>query len=134
MTYSEVREMYTFFDATEREKKEKELRRLLNAVNLILTWLIPWGISSFIISKSYFGINAKSALLSFVILALSFPFCQSSQKKEKMYSLFSLVFSYLIMVSTLLTPLFWSPFFLGLSISCVQPHFLCQKPSNHTHS
>ncbi len=106
MTYSETREMYTFFYAEHYERKEERNTRLLNAVKLLVCWLLPWSVTSAGIMSINSLFNAKGALLASVILALSFLFYMSSVKKEKSYFVFSVIFSFLVASASLFTVLF----------------------------
>lgn len=105
MTYSETREKYTFFYAEFRKRKGEKSTRLLNAVKLLVCWLIPWSVTSAGIMSINSLFNAKGALVSSVILALSFLFYMSSVKKEKSYFVFSVIFSFLVASASLFTVL-----------------------------
>lgn len=103
MTYSETREMYTFFYVREENERRKRNARLLNALKLLYSWLFPWAVTSLSIIKVNSLSSMKSFLLSFVILTLSFLFSSSNMKKNRMYALFSLFFSYLMALSSFLS-------------------------------
>ena len=105
MTYSETREMYTFFYAENEQKREARITKMLNAIKLLVCWLLPWSVVSAGIAGVYSLYNAKGVLLSFVILLLSFLFVLSSLKKERAYSVFAVIFSYLIAAASALTVL-----------------------------
>ena len=105
MTYSETREKYTFFYATTQERRNGRSTRMLNAIKLLLCWLLPWSVTSASVMSVHSLFNAKGALLSSVILTLSFLFCRGSLKREKMYSHFCLVFSFLVAAASLFTVL-----------------------------
>ena len=97
--------MYTFFYAENEQKKEARISRMLNAFKLLACWLLPWSAVSISIAAVYSLFNAKGLLLSFVILLLSFLFVLSSLKKERAYSVFAVIFSYLIAAASALTVL-----------------------------
>ncbi len=105
MTYSETREKYTFFYVTSEERRNGRSTKLLNAVKLLLCWLLPWAVTSASVMSVYSLFNAKGALLASVILTLSFLFYRSSQKREKSYFLFAVVFSFLVASASLFTVL-----------------------------
>ena len=105
MTYSETRENYTFFYSRAAERKEERNTKMLNAVKLLLTWLLPWSVTSLSIMSVYSLFNAKGALIASVILYLSFLFSRNSLKKERMYRIFSVVFSFLVAAASLFTVL-----------------------------
>ena len=105
MTYSETREMYTSVYSTLSTRREKREERLLNALKLLWAWLLPWLLTSLSIVYLHKLYNAKGFLLSFVILALSFSFSLCASHRDRTYSIFWVVFSYLIALSSVLTVL-----------------------------
>lgn len=96
MTYSEVRETYNLFDEAKREKKSKKNEKLLNAARLIISWLLPWSIVSLVLLSEFNLFNAKGILIAFLILSISFLYMKYAQKREKLFSLASAIFSYII--------------------------------------
>lgn len=105
MTYSETREKYTFFYVTSQERRNGRSTKLLNAIKLLLCWLLPWTVTSASVMSVYSLFNAKGALITSVILTLSFLFYRSSQKREKSFFLFAVVFSFLVASASLFTVL-----------------------------
>lgn len=103
MTYSETREMYTHFYASRIEERRERTVKILNSFKLLFSWLIPWAFTTLcIIALNGFD-DSRGLLLSFVILALSFSFFISAERKEHMYSCFWVLFSYLTALSAALT-------------------------------
>ncbi len=103
MTYSETREMYTFFYAEKAQKREERFLKMSNAARLFITWFIPWAVTSLSVVSVYSLLNAKGLLVSFIIMAPGYLFSRYAGKKDKAYRSFSVVFSYLIALSAVLT-------------------------------
>ncbi len=105
MTYSETREMYTFFYSRRESEKKERLDKLLSFFKLLFSWFIPWTVTALSVAVLFDATSVLGLLFSIVILFLSFLYYRLSNKKDKSYALFCVIFSYLISLSAALTAL-----------------------------